>query len=113
MISHAKASHQTRESAKPHSARSTDVVFEPQDFDANFDRSSKASINCRELFKDVLGCDQIVGKLEGYLKTSSNMKARGIDPKEHIPFNFIFKGPPGKCFHYTHLAIASSLLAPP
>ena len=104
MISHAKASYQTRQSAKPLSGRSADVIFEPQDFDANFDRSANASVNCRALFKDVLGCvfkdvlgcDEIVGKLEGFVQTSSSMRARGIDPREHIPFNFIFKGPPGK-----------------
>ena len=95
LISHAKASHQTRESKKPFSDRSADIVFEPQDFDANFDRSANASVNCRELFKGVLGCDEIVGKLEGYVQTSSSMRARGINPREYIPFNFIFKGPPG------------------
>ncbi|KAL2044224.1 hypothetical protein N7G274_002929 [Stereocaulon virgatum] len=95
MISHAKASYQTRQSAKPLSHRSADVIFEPQDFDVNFDRSANASVNCRALFKDMLGCDELVGKLEGFVQTSSNMRARGIDPREHIPFNFIFKGPPG------------------
>ena len=97
MISHAKASHQTRQSAKPRSERSSDVVFEPRDFDEKFDRSTEASTNCRELFKDVLGCDGIVEQLEGYIQTSSKLRARGIDPREDIPFNFIFKGPPGEC----------------
>lgn len=95
LISHAKASHQSRESKMPFSTRSADIIFEPQDFDANFDRSKNASINCRELFKDVLGCDEIIDKLEGYVQTTSSMRVRGIDPREHIPFNFIFKGPPG------------------
>ncbi len=98
MISHAKAAYQTRQSAL--STRSTNVVFEPQDFDANFDRSANISISCRELFKDVLGCDEIVSRLEGYVQTASKMRARGIYPLEHSPFNFIFKGPPGKCDHY-------------
>lgn len=105
MISHAKASHQTRQSAKPLSGRSADLIFEPQDFDVNFDRSANASGNCRALFKDILGCDEIVGKLEGFVQTSCSMRARGIDPREHIPFNFIFKGPPGKCDFHTKITV--------
>ena len=97
MISHAKAS------PKPLSGRSADLVFEPQDFDVNFDRSANASVNCRALFKDILGCEEIVGKLEGFVQTSCSMRARGIDPREHIPFNFIFKGPPGKCDFHTKI----------
>ena len=105
MISRAKASHQTRQSAKPLSGRSADVIFEPQDFDVNFDRSANPSVNCRALFNDTLGCDEIVGKLEGFVQTSSSMRARGIDPREHIPFNFIFKGPPGKCDFHTKITV--------
>ena len=95
MLSHAKASQQSRQSAKPPSARSTDIIFEPQDFDAKFDRSTKADVNCRELFKDTIGCNDIVDKFEGFVRTVNIMRARGIDPRDHIPFNFIFKGPPG------------------
>ena len=99
MISRAKSSYQARESTKPLSARSVNIVFEPQDFDVNFDRSAHAITNCKELFKDVLGCDDIVSKLEGFMQTSANLRARDIDPREHIPFNFVFKGPPGKAIH--------------
>ena len=95
MISHAKSSHQARHLEKPQGSRPADVVFEALDFDANYDRTKKANANCKELFKDVLGCDEIVCKLEAYIKASINMRARDIDPRKHIPFNFIFKGPPG------------------
>ena len=95
MISHAKASQQSRQYVKLHSARSTDIIFEPQDFDAKFDRSARADVNCRELFKDTIGCNDIVDKFEGFVRTVNAMRMRGIDPREHIPFNFIFKGPPG------------------
>ncbi|MCJ1288012.1 hypothetical protein MMC26_007365, partial [Xylographa opegraphella] len=95
MISHAKAAYQKRDSAKPQVERSINIVFEPQDFDEKFDRTSNASVSCRDIFKDVVGCDEVVNKLEGYILTASNMRAHGIDPQEHIPFNFIFKGPPG------------------
>lgn len=96
MISHAKASYQKRDSMKPRLERSMHIVFEPQDFDEKYDRTANASISCRDLFKDVVGCDEVIDKLEGYILTSASMRANGIDPQEHIPFNFIFKGPPGE-----------------
>lgn len=95
MLGRAKQAFQARQAKIPSSQRSTDVVFEPQDFDAHFDRASRAGINCRELFKDVLGCGNIVDKLEGYVQAASVMTARGLDPREQIPFSYIFKGPPG------------------
>jgi len=106
MISHAKASYQTRQSAKSPSSRSADVIFEPQDFDVNFDRSANASVSCKALFKDVLGCEELVGKLEGFVHTTFSMRARGISPREYIPFNFIFKGPPGKCDSHHKVAVS-------
>jgi hypothetical protein len=96
MISHAKGSYQLRESAKPLPERSADIVFQPQDFDANFNRNVNASVNCRKLFDDVVGSEDIINKLEGYVRAVTSMRAKGIDPLEHIPFNFIFKGPPGE-----------------
>ncbi len=96
LISHAKTSHQTRLSALPLAARPTDVVFGPKDFDVNFDRKMNADVNSKELFKEVIGCNDIVAKMERYVQTASIMSARGLDPREYIPFNFIFKGPPGK-----------------
>ena len=95
MISHAKASYQKRDSMKPPSERSVQILFAPQDFDAKFDRSANATVRCRELFKDTVGCDEIVEKLEGYVLTAASMRANGMDPQQYIPFNFIFKGPPG------------------
>jgi len=49
------------------------------------------------LFEGVVGCDKLVAQLEGYQKTVANMKARDMDPREQIPFNFLFRGPPGEC----------------
>ena len=95
LLSKAKMHHQSRQSKKMISERSVDVVFEPQDFDMDFDRGLHADINCRKLFEDIIGCESVVAKLEGYQQIARNMKARGMDPYEQIPTNFIFKGPPG------------------
>lgn len=95
LLSKAKLHHQSRQSRMVISERSVDVVFEPQDFDMDFDRGLHADINCRKLFEDIIGCESIIAKLEGYQQIARNMKARGMDPHEQIPTNFIFKGPPG------------------
>ena len=95
LLTKAKGRYQARQSQVPSAKRSTDVKFEPQDFDAEFDRGDHAAMNIRKLFEDVVGCEEIVGKLEGYQKIASGMKAHGLDPYEQIPTNFVFKGPPG------------------
>jgi hypothetical protein len=72
------------------------ALFEPQDFDPDFDRAARAATNIRALFDGVVGSEDVIAKLEGYQRTVANMKARGMDPLEQIPFNFLFRGPPGK-----------------
>ncbi len=95
IISKAKSNYQSRQSRLHEDERSIDFVFEPQDFDPDFDRATGAETNLRELFKDVIGCETIIGKLDGYLKVAKGMRAQGLDPRGQIPMNFIFKGPPG------------------
>ena len=95
MISHAKEAYQFRQRSLPATERSIEIVFEPQDFDANYDREKDAAINLKLLFKDIVGSEDVVGRFEGYLRTVTAMRARGRDPESHLPFNFIFKGPPG------------------
>lgn len=73
----------------------TDTVFEPQDFDPEFDRHLRASENLVKLFEDVVGCEEIIEKLGGYQETARVANARGLDPRELIPTSFLFKGPPG------------------
>lgn len=97
LISKAKANYQARQSHLPNTERSIDFVFEPQDFDPDFDRAASAKTNLQGLFKDVIGCESIIEKLDGYLKVAKGMRAQGIDPRGQIPMNFIFKGPPGTC----------------
>jgi hypothetical protein len=95
LLSLAKGRQQSRQSSNPKSECSADVIFEPEDFDPDFDRVKHASTNCRKLFEDVVGCSEVVAKLEDYQRVAQSMKARGMDPNELIPTNFVFKGPPG------------------
>lgn len=109
LISKAKANYQARQSALPAAQRSIDFIFEPQDFDPQYDRASDAETNLQKLFTGVIGCAGIITKLDGFLKVAKGMRAQGLDPRGQIPMNFIFKGPPGSrilspfafCFEYS------------
>ena len=70
-------------------------MFEPQDFDPEFQRGAHAMTNLQKLFEDVVGCEGIVARLEGYQQMRQAMKVRGISSRGMIPTNFLFKGPPG------------------
>ncbi|KAI6157079.1 P-loop containing nucleoside triphosphate hydrolase protein [Pisolithus tinctorius] len=90
----AKARYQKRMATIP-AARRAQVTFEPQDFDPDYKRDQNASANLAKLFQDIVGCDDIIKKLEDYQKIARAMKAQGLDMRTQIPSNFIFKGPPG------------------
>ncbi|EGO03446.1 hypothetical protein SERLA73DRAFT_165136 [Serpula lacrymans var. lacrymans S7.3] len=95
ILGQAKGRYQTRQATLPVSKRSFDVVLEPQDFDPDFDRNENASTNLVKLFEDIVGSEDIIKKLGEYQQIARTMKAKGIDPRQHIPTNFVFKGPPG------------------
>ena len=97
LISRAKEGEHKRRSQKGIWNLDPEVVFLPQDFDENYNRGSEAETGCRELFADIVGCDKLISQLEKYQDIARNMNARGLDPRDLIPFNFVFKGPPGKC----------------
>ena len=95
----AKDRHQARQSSKPASQRSFEVIFEPQDFDPDFQRGEHAATNLQKLFEDVVGCEEVIDKLAGYQQTAQNMKARNRQSRGNIPTNFLFKGPPGESYY--------------
>lgn len=74
--------------------KSTDVL-EALDFDENFDRADRSETNVKKLFEDSIGCEDIVRLLEGYQETVLITRSLQLDEKEGIPFNFLFRGPPG------------------
>lgn len=94
VLNSAKLRYQKRLS-KGGKARKT-ATFEPQDMDEEFDRGERTETNVRVLFNGVVGCENIVAQLEGYQEVVRNMKSLDMDPREQIPFNFLFRGPPGK-----------------
>ena len=105
LISRAKENEQKRSSSMDPGERVTDIVFLPQDFDKDFDRTAKSTDRFQELFADVVGCKTLIEKLKSYQRIAASTKARGRDPREYIPFNFLFKGPPGKLYRQSHVTI--------
>ncbi|KAI8933540.1 hypothetical protein NX059_009277 [Plenodomus lindquistii] len=70
-------------------------TFEAIDFDPDHDRGERAATNLPALFRDVVGCEDLIKQFQGYQITAANMKALDMDPRDQLPFNFLFKGPPG------------------
>ena len=96
LISEAKARSVRRRQQIPVQERPRDIIFEPQDFDPNHNRSENAATNLAKLFEDVVGCGDIVKQLSNYQQIAAVCKARDMDPREQIPTNFVFTGPPGQ-----------------
>jgi hypothetical protein len=94
LLNGAKGRHQQRRSKQKLKEKTT---LEASDMDPDFNRGERAATNVRKLFESEVGREELVSKLEGYQKMVANMKARDMDPREQIPFNFLFRGPPGKC----------------
>jgi hypothetical protein len=93
VLDKAKAAHQKNLSAGKSKHKDT---LEAIDFDPDFDRGERAATDLHRLFQDVVGCEDLIKQFQGYMTTAANMKALGMDPREQIPFNFLFKGPPGE-----------------
>ncbi|KAK8022775.1 P-loop containing nucleoside triphosphate hydrolase [Apiospora rasikravindrae] len=92
MLDATKARHQARLSKGETTSR---TMLEARDFDENFDRAEMSETNVKKLFEGTIGTDDTVALLEGYQQIVRAMKLLDMDPKESIPFNFLFKGPPG------------------
>jgi hypothetical protein len=92
LLDRAKALHQKHLTSRKVKQLDT---FESIDFDPDFERVDRAATNFPQLFQDVIGCEDVIKQIQGYQITAANMKDVGMDPRKEIPFNFLFKGPPG------------------
>ncbi|KAK0715383.1 P-loop containing nucleoside triphosphate hydrolase protein [Lasiosphaeris hirsuta] len=70
------------------------VVLEPVDFDPHWEREW-GTADCRELFQDFVGFENIIEQFQGYQEVVAGMRLHGKDPHQSTPFTFVFKGPPG------------------
>ncbi|KAJ0427125.1 P-loop containing nucleoside triphosphate hydrolase protein [Aspergillus carlsbadensis] len=92
LLSRAMLSYQTR--VKDYDCN-VPVCLEPQDFDPKYNRTLDADQTCKSLFSGLLGMENLYTTFRNYQRTAIGMRRRGINPQEHIPFTFIFKGSPG------------------
>lgn len=74
------------------------MLFEPEDFDPDFERSSSAEQNLHDLFEGVVGCDKIIEQFENYMQIAKTRRELNEEPHSLTPMSFVFKGPPGMCF---------------
>jgi hypothetical protein len=95
LLSKAKEQCLARRSKMPLSQRPRHMIFEPQDFDKDFDRAANAQENLVKLFEDIVGHRDIVDKLADYQKIAQTCIELGREPRERVPTNFVFTGPPG------------------
>ncbi|KAJ5771640.1 P-loop containing nucleoside triphosphate hydrolase protein [Penicillium odoratum] len=95
LLNAAKMHHQRRISSNKPKIRAPDSILDAVDFDDNFDRAENSEISVSKLFEGVVGCEDIVAKLEGYRQLVKSLKKLNLDPCERLPFRFLFRGPPG------------------
>lgn len=96
LLGRAKIGYRKRISASTSkTSGSTQITLEPEDFDPDYDRASRATKNCKALFDNFVGFDKIIKQFQAYQRTVANMRRHDIDPRPHIPWAFVFKGPPG------------------
>jgi hypothetical protein len=69
--------------------------FEPVDVDEAYYRADRDTGNIERLFSDFFGFESVIEKLESYKHVVMNSRALNRDPRENIPFTFLFCGPPG------------------
>ena len=109
IITQAKARCVARRAKLPAADRPINIVFEPQDFDPDFDRGATATVNLIKLFDDVVGCEDIIVRLKSYQELALVCKKSDKDPRELIPMNFVFTGPPGKTIYWSQYSPSDPL----
>lgn len=92
LLDTAKLKHQSRFSKGQSKSAS---IFGARDFDEDFDRAERGDTDVAKLFQGTVGNEEVIFRLREYQESVKAMKLIGMDPKENIPFNFLFRGPPG------------------
>ncbi|PKK51390.1 hypothetical protein CI102_3780 [Trichoderma harzianum] len=84
----------TRNEAPQDEAEDEQLILEPEDFDPEYERGL-VNKDLGSLLNNLVGFKDIIAMFDGYQKMAINMRRHGLDPREMIPFSFVFKGSPG------------------
>lgn len=90
----AKMNYEMRQSRKPFEDQAFDGMLEPEDFDRDFNRGSRTEIDCRKALNGLVH-ESIIEKLVSYQSRCLGARRHGLNPRDQVPTNFIFKGFPG------------------
>ncbi|KAJ5720806.1 P-loop containing nucleoside triphosphate hydrolase protein [Penicillium malachiteum] len=71
------------------------TILEPEDFSKDWNRVVDAETECRSLFEGVVGCDALIEQLLDYTRIAKKANERKLNARDYIPFNYVFRGPPG------------------
>ncbi|KAL7802008.1 P-loop containing nucleoside triphosphate hydrolase protein [Trichoderma aethiopicum] len=93
-LNQAKARHRARVSGMM-DPNTMEIVLEPEDYDPAYTRGATAAERCRAHFDGLVGFEDTIQRFEGYQRIAENLRLHGKDPRGVIPFNYVFKGPPG------------------
>lgn len=91
LLSKAKSAYQKRSSA----GKIKRSQLEATDFDENFDRASMGGTDIQKLFAEDVGRENVITLLRGIQDRVKQLKSLDMDVSDEIPFNFLFRGPPG------------------
>ncbi|KAG2421571.1 hypothetical protein HFD88_005546 [Aspergillus terreus] len=95
LLSRAQEAYEKRMAEVPPPDTAVPIILEPQDFDPFYDRHREAAAQCEAHFHDLVELGEIVAQFQEYQKAVAGMRRHGVDPRPHIPFTFVFRGPPG------------------
>jgi DNA polymerase III delta prime subunit len=95
LLNSAKMHYQKRLSSSRTPIDASSSVFDAEDFDEDHDRAERDDTNIAMLFEGVVGCEEIIAKLEENRQMVKKLKQMKMNPREQVPFNFLFRGPPG------------------
>lgn len=86
--------YEIRQSAKLADEQAFNGRLEPQDFDEDYARDSRAGVNSRRELEGLVH-ETIIEKLSRYQVRCLAARRHGLKPKDQVPTNFVFKGNPG------------------
>lgn len=90
LLDRAKSSNQKRRANGQTKSRGLEAI----DFDADYDRATRDT-DVKALFDGDIGREKVIELLEDLQNRVKELKSIDMDPKDEIPFSFLFRGPPG------------------